>query len=55
MHLAMSLGHAYWLVDVVANSFESEVVLDVAKAAGVLASALDAQEEEAQREGSWEG
>ena len=46
MHLAMSLGHAYWLVDVVANSLESEITLDVAKAAGVLVSALDAQ---------WEG
>ena len=45
MHLAMSLGHAYWLVDVVANSLEleSEIALDVAKAAGVLVSALDAQ------------
>ena len=45
MHLAMSLGHAYWLVDVVANCLETEIRLDIAKSASALMSALEAQQE----------
>ena len=45
MHLAMSLGHTYWLVDIIANSLESAVSLDVTQVAAVLIKALDAQEQ----------
>ena len=45
MHLAMSLGHTYWLVDIIANSLESAVSLDVTQVAAVLIKALEAQEQ----------